>query len=77
MVQTAVWKVKILKGPNSAMATLFAIGAQDKIGLEQPMRTTGRAAPRDPELETISSQFKQKDGGWALDLGRHPQPETA
>ncbi|KAK3394351.1 hypothetical protein B0H63DRAFT_43517 [Podospora didyma] len=75
MVQTAVWKVKIVKG--SAIATLFAITAKDKAALELE-RGEGEESPgmdfetngMTRKLESLTCRLTQANRGWALDLAR-------
>ncbi|KAH8899409.1 hypothetical protein GQ53DRAFT_836453 [Thozetella sp. PMI_491] len=70
MAQTAVWKVKVLKG--STMATLFAIGAEDKVLLER--QKLGIIVDRTElarQAGRITGKFSDGDRGWVLSLGKH------
>ncbi|KAK0630085.1 hypothetical protein B0T17DRAFT_506582 [Bombardia bombarda] len=69
MIQTAVWKVRILKA--SAMATLFAIPADGKMVLERRgLGSIDDDNSMTQRLESITGRFKLGDRGWKLDLGR-------
>ncbi len=70
IAQTAVWKVKVLKG--STLATLFAIGAEDKVLLErQKLGIVDDGTEMGRQARRIRGKFSIGNRGWVLDLGRH------
>lgn len=73
MIQTAVWKVQILKG--SPTAALLAISAEDKAYLEErehvflgSSRGSEQSEGAKHKLQAITGRFTTRDGGWSLRL---------
>ncbi|KAK0733546.1 hypothetical protein B0T26DRAFT_25784 [Lasiosphaeria miniovina] len=67
VVQTAVWKVVVLK--SSATATLLAIPADAKASFERN-RSDTTASGGTRGAQSITFRFKSRDQGWALVFGR-------
>ncbi|KAK0730393.1 hypothetical protein B0H67DRAFT_478915, partial [Lasiosphaeris hirsuta] len=78
IVQTAVWKVAIVKGSGSAMATLLALSpgdrarlGQDEVGVVVPDRSA-RGNVEDTtatrKLHSAKARFRLGDRGWRMEL---------
>lgn len=75
IIQTAVWRVKILKG--SSTAALLAISADDKVYLEErehmfihSSRGAGQTAEMKRQLQTVTCRFRAGGRGWSLGLSK-------
>jgi hypothetical protein len=74
MVQTAVWKVAVVKD-NGAMATLLAVTSEDRAVLERYYGLSGYDPDNKDEVSRktadLTGRFRSWDGGrgWVLTLG--------
>lgn len=69
VAQTAIWKVKVLK--SSTIATLFAIGAEDKVLLErQNLGGINNTAEMTRQADMLTGEFGEGDQGWVLEVAR-------
>jgi hypothetical protein len=76
MIQTAVWKVKIVK--DSAMATLLALPPGDRAYLEEQAHLSVDGSRGSNEhttdmtqnLQAVTCRFRTGERGWALGLSK-------
>jgi hypothetical protein len=70
MVQTAVWKVRVLK--SSALAPVVALSSDGRALLERQAGVGGVEAQdaMARKLDTITGRFRPTDSGAVLDLAR-------
>lgn len=78
MIQTAVWKVPVIKGSGSAAATLLALSAEDRARLEGlSTAATHRGIHVDGDfyrrLQRVSCRFRPREPGWGLEVVGHEQ----
>lgn len=68
MIQTSIWKVKVVK--SSALATMLAFNADDKGRLEREnMGQVTEPRTMSTRLRSAKARFSlQEDGSWSLNL---------
>ncbi|EON98309.1 hypothetical protein UCRPA7_6185 [Phaeoacremonium minimum UCRPA7] len=74
MIQTSVWKVKVVK--SSALATMLALNTEDKGRLEREnMGQVTEPRTMSTRLRSAKAKFSlQEDGSWSLNLDSGHEP---